>query len=327
MQIRLALGTLGATGKDRVGQQVTKAAGTATATERKDVRPDVARVNLMHAFDLPHGVADEAEVERHLATLDAWTELCRVETRRAMKDFKKDPAYYDHSEATFRMMCVVTVVQRDLGMRYNPDAVGNFDFSDSRDCFIHGLLDDRRRGTCVNIPVLYVAIGRRLGYPIHLQLAKGHVLAKWHQEHGETVNIEGTNLGLTTQPDSYYRGFPREIYDDEATDYLRPLSPDEERGLFMGTRGHCLEDNGRFDEALACYERAAQLQPKPYFYAGHAERLSQLLGRHRPGACDTAGILNIRNFRASTPNFITAYPPVAPAPANPATSAPEGASS
>jgi tetratricopeptide (TPR) repeat protein len=163
-----------------------------------------------------------------------------------------------------------------------PEAVGNYSFADARDCFIHGLLTGQRLGTCVTIPVLYVAIGRRLGYPVHLALAKGHVFARWQQDHGETVNIEATNLGLTTHPDSHYRAWPRPISDAEAADYLRPLTPDEERGLFLGTRGHCLEDNGRLDEALACYDRAAELQPRPYFFAGHALRVRARLGRQRP---------------------------------------------
>ncbi len=184
------------------------------------------------------------------------------------------------------MMSVVTVVQRDLGVRYNPDAVGNFDFSDARDCFIHGLLTGKRLGTCVTIPVLYVAIGRRLGYPVHLALAKGHVFARWqpHHDHGETVNIEATHLGLTTHPDCHYRAWPRPILDHEAADYLRPLSPREERGLFFGVRGHCHEDNGRYREALECYDWAGELQPRPHHYAGHAQRLRAKLGHPQPPA-------------------------------------------
>ena len=68
----------------------------------------------------------------------------------------------------------------------------------------------------------------------------------------------------------------------EATYYLRPLSPDEERAVFLGSRGHCLEDNARPDEALACYDHAAALQPRPYHYAGHARRLRLALGQPQP---------------------------------------------
>ena len=110
------------------------------AARRNDVRPDIARVNLELAVGLPHGVGGEAEVDACLATLDEWAALCAAETRRAKKDFKRDPGYYDHSRATFAMMCVVTVLQRDLGIRYNPDAIGTYSFADARESFLHGLL-------------------------------------------------------------------------------------------------------------------------------------------------------------------------------------------
>ena len=268
----------------RIGRNIVTHTTTPTrppipATWRSGDRPDIARVSLELAAGLPHG---DPDVPACLATLDEWTTLCAAETRRAKKDFKRDPGYYDHSRATFAMMCIVTVLQRDLGIRYNPDAVGSYSFADSRDSFLHGLLTGRRRGTCVNIPVLYVAVARRLGHPIHLALARGHVFARWHQEHGETLNIEGTGLGLTCHTDEHYRRWPRPMTDIEAGDYLHPLSPDEERAVFLGSRGHCLEDNNRADEALACYDHAAELQPRPYHYAGHARRLRLVLGRPQP---------------------------------------------
>ena len=234
--------------------------------------PDLARLNLEAAAGLPHG---DPDVDACLATLDEWADLCRAETRRAKNDFKRDPGYYDHSRATFCMMCIVTVVQRDLGVRYNPKAVGNYSFADARDCFVHGLLTGRRRGTCTNIPILYVTIGRRLGYPVHVALAKGHVFGRWDNGKGggEIINFDGTNLGMSSNDDEHYRKWPKPILDHEKDDYLRPLTPEEERGLFVGTRGHCFEDNGRFREALACYDRATELMPRPHFFAGHADRL------------------------------------------------------
>ncbi len=72
------------------------AASTSPAREQ-EVCPDIARVNLELAAGLPHG---DPDVDACLATLDEWAEFCRVETRRAKKDFKKDPGYYDHSRAT-----------------------------------------------------------------------------------------------------------------------------------------------------------------------------------------------------------------------------------
>ncbi len=46
-----------------------------------------------------------------------------------------------------------------------------------------------------HMPVLYVAIGRRLGYPLELVTTKGHVFACW-EDSNDRFNIEGTNEGL-----------------------------------------------------------------------------------------------------------------------------------
>ncbi len=45
------------------------------------------------------------------------------------------------------------------------------DWSDSRTRYIHSVLTGFG-GTCASLPVLYVAIGRRLGWPLYLVGAK-----------------------------------------------------------------------------------------------------------------------------------------------------------
>jgi hypothetical protein len=61
--------------------------------------------------------------------------------------FRQQPAEFEHSEGYFRMMMLVTVLQQDLGIHYNPDrarlplglpeASDKF-FANSQDVFIHG---------------------------------------------------------------------------------------------------------------------------------------------------------------------------------------------
>lgn len=43
--------------------------------------------------------------------------------------------------------------------------------------------------------MLYVAIGRRLGYPLKLVECKGHLFVRW-EDAKERFNIEGTSRGL-----------------------------------------------------------------------------------------------------------------------------------
>jgi hypothetical protein len=71
-------------------------------------------------------------------------------------------------------------------MRYNPtraeqskkgldsqEAEAAF-FTNSKDIFLFGLLDGDHYGTCASMPFLYVAIARRLGYPVNLAATQEH---------------------------------------------------------------------------------------------------------------------------------------------------------
>ena len=58
------------------------------------------------------------------------------------------------------------------------------------------------------MPILYIAIGRRLGYPLYLVQAREHFFgAGWEETGGERFNIEATTLGFTPRDDEHFRLF------------------------------------------------------------------------------------------------------------------------
>lgn len=59
------------------------------------------------------------------------------------------------------------------------------------------------RGTCSSLPPLYVAIGRRLGYPLKLVKSFAHLFARWDNGAGERFNIECTARQFVSHPDEY----------------------------------------------------------------------------------------------------------------------------
>lgn len=228
---------------------------------------DIAQINLLAATGLAG--AEQLDLEALQSLLDQWADRVKSETERHLYRFKQSPSRYQDSEAYFRMLMLIVVLQEDFGIAYNPARVHTPDYRDSRDLFIHGLLDrtgeaGEGRGTCVSMPVTYVAVGRRLGYPLKLVVTKGHVFARWDAgPSGERFNIEGTNRGLRTPNDDYYEQWPHELTEEEIADgwYLRSLEPNEELALFLQQRGHCLEDNGRFAGAHVAYALAHQVAP------------------------------------------------------------------
>ena len=112
--------------------------------------------------------------------------------------------------------------------------------------------------------MLHVAVGRRLGYPLKLVLAKGHVFGRWESPDGtERFNLEVTNQGLNCFLDEYYEEWPYPMTAEEAHAgrYLNSLTPAEELALFLQTRGHCLRSAGRFPEAREAYVQSQVLAP------------------------------------------------------------------
>lgn len=81
-----------------------------------------------------------------------------------------------------------------LGLEYIPEqrqskAVW---YTNPSDLFLNGLIDTKQ-GTCANMPVLHVAIARRLGWPVSLACVHSHFVSRF--DDGEVVyNIEPTTL-------------------------------------------------------------------------------------------------------------------------------------
>lgn len=224
---------------------------------------DIARLNLLAAEGLPG--AEDLHVDTALAELDRWVEHVRFETDRHLYKFRDAPGEYENSEAYFRMLMLIVAMQADLGVHYNPQRIDEPDFTNSKDLFIHGMIGDNNGGTCVSMPALYVAVGRRLSYPLHLVVTRGHVFARWDDSAtGERFNIEGTNRGLNTPDDEHYRNWPYALTEAETNGdwFLRSLTPSEAFALFLMQRGHCLEDTGKLRDAQVAYALAHRLAPK-----------------------------------------------------------------
>lgn len=221
---------------------------------------DIALVNLLCAKGLPG--AENLDVTRTLRTLDSWAARVKAETDRHEYRSRQNPAEFQNSEAYFKMIMLVTVLQQDLGVKYNPERANDPDFTDSRDLFIHGLLGEDRTGTCLSMPVLYIAVGRRLGYPLYLAQNRAHLYVKWEDEQ-EKLNIEATSQGIICRNDSYYATWPEPLTQSQLASgaYLRSLTAAEEFAVSLTARGHCLEDTGRLPEAHVAYALAHSTAP------------------------------------------------------------------
>lgn len=226
------------------------------------VRYDTAFVNLLCATSLPDTF--DLDIPKCLQTLSEWTSHVKAETDRNMHRFRRAPHQYQNSEAFYRVLIMITVLQQDFGVTYDRESAGKTKFESSSEGFLHGLLTGDHAGTCANMPVLYAAVGRKLGYPIYLVGSKGHLFCRWQDARsGERFNIEASGQGLCVFDDEYYYKWPREITQEEIHHgiFLRNLDPTEEIACFMATRGHCLIDKGHLLDAIIAYSHAHRLAP------------------------------------------------------------------
>ncbi len=227
---------------------------------------DIALVNLACAASLTKGI----DVSFCLRTLDEWTYRVKSYTERCFQHFQKKPWDYYNSEAYYRALTLVTVLQRDCGLRYNPAKTSPEVPFNVPDSFIFGAIQGDG-GTCATMPVIYVSIGRRLGYPLSLVVAKGkganHCFARWDDPLGARFNIEGTNRGLSCPCDDYYRtGLYENTPDLEKKGcFLRSQKPREELAGFLSERFHCLRDQCRTGEAVEAMAWASALVPENSF--------------------------------------------------------------
>ena len=247
-------------------------------------RVDVGRMNLICA----DAVADfgESELPRLLRRLDEWAEGARRAEMRYRKTYEREPMRYDNSYAKYRAVNLALTIKEDFRCRYQKEHIRSgamTDFSSPRffrnpdDVFVSGLLK-RRLGTCSSFPVLLVALGRRLGYPLYLKLPGGHMFCCW-DDGKERFNLETNGDAVDTPPDEHYLKEPcygmaaRSAQERTEERLMVKLTNAEALSVFLETAGYCAEANGNLPRALFFYRAALK-------YRSESAILHRLAGRH-----------------------------------------------
>lgn len=222
-------------------------------------------MNLISAYGLPG--TEGMDMRAMLATLDTWAKRIADHTLKSIRVFHKYRSDFG-TLARFRITAMLQALTREFGVRYNPDRIADpHVWTDPEDSFLHGVLGPRRTGTCSSLPVLLTALGRRMGYPLKLVLAPGHVFCRWDTP-GERFNIEYHERGLNSHPDEHYQEWPfpwpPELYERErkCPEYLVSLNPQQELALFATLRSHSLDVAGRRQEAVAAMKVAFRYWPR-----------------------------------------------------------------
>lgn len=220
---------------------------------------DPLEVDLAVARTIPG--SEGLDVGKYKRMADEWAEHIRSETVRHLHRFRENPGEYKDSLPYFKALVLATVIGQDYRVAYDTAAVA---FEDPGDLFVHGVLD-KRRGTCVSLPVLYLAMGHRLGYPIRAVTVARHVFCRWDDPvTGERLNIEAAGAGgLVDHPDEYYLSWPTKCDPEDVTQggMLKSLTMREFLALKLASSGDYYWHKGQRPEAQVAYAQAHRLFP------------------------------------------------------------------
>jgi hypothetical protein len=234
-------------------------------TDEQLSRLDIAVVNLACAAGLLG--SEKIDGERCIRTLDKLAGWVGRYTDHCLA--LRLPEETEFTEAQTRMRCLATVVWKGAGICYNPAKIPEDAPWHLADSFIHGAIYGEG-GTCATLPIIYTAVGRRLGYPLKLATAWGpkwnHLFCRWDDTTGERFNVEVGFTGTSFPSDDYYRRFGLDQEREEAGLFLKSLTPREELAGFMAERAHRWRDCGQLRESADAYAWAVALSPNNRFF-------------------------------------------------------------
>ncbi len=210
-------------------------------------KQDIARINLLCATDL-HG-SENLNVQQCLNILDEVAKQIEEATRKAISRYYQDPYFHkNYSLNQFKIMAMISYVQNKLGWIYNPDLAWppnektkrlllQKTGESSQNAYVHGLIEPPHKGTCSSFPVLWVSLGRRLGYPLYVVQVNTHGFARW-DDGKERFNFEAINGGASFPSDESYLMWPYPLtQEDLATGhYLKNHTIEEDFAYSLACR-------------------------------------------------------------------------------------------
>ena len=259
-------------------------------------------MNLVVAKGIPECAA--LDISAHARTVDEWARLVGAATRRA-EPHAHGEALYQHDPDLWRAGgMAIMLAGPAFGVRYTGDKLNP---ARPEQSFVHDVIDGRT-GTCASMPVLYMAMGFRLGWPIRGVVSKDHMWARWDdgvsvERGGKRFNLEAT----TATSDGQFGTFASTTDEEYAKDLRTPpiairsgsdmttLTARETLGVFLQERAGYWEAKGDWARAeadlllaTACFPKNRDIRAflltamsrtnRTYFAAPEIDQLAAIVG-------------------------------------------------
>ncbi len=159
------------------------------------------------------------------------------------------PAVADRRDPGRVVAALTRFVFEEEGFAYDP-APGD------TENYLPGRVLARRRGNCLGLTVVCLALAERLGLPLRAVYVPSHCFLRY-EDRGVRINIETAANGAAWDDARYAQLFGV----TEGRPYLGTLGTKETIGVYLKSLGAAWSRAGRDDEALALYRTASLYSP------------------------------------------------------------------
>jgi regulator of sirC expression with transglutaminase-like and TPR domain len=220
--------------------------GTAALVLAKEVYPDI-------------------DVEAYSAKIDKMATGARILTKG-----RTDPDY--------RIRALNTYLYKVEGMKYDlTDPLA----TKPENRYLNGILDTKN-GSCVTLPLLYLAVAQRLGYPMYPVVTPQHIFLRYVDPRLRMQNIEATGGGGYSSNEKYKSDFQISDKAIENGVYLKTMTYREflgeliaQNGIFWGQRGDVIKATSYLEVAVKLNPKGAEIYDnlgKGYTYLSRRTR-------------------------------------------------------
>lgn len=200
---------------------------------------DLALANWLIVADLPP--FEDMTREEYSTRIRRFTAHSRSVIQRA----KEDPDFAGPIETPEQLCYIFCCSIISLGIEYNEEfkkrGQGAMDvreqYRDANNIFLPGLCRTGK-GSCVTMPMLYLVIGQRFGFPVYMVTVGQHAFIRWDQPEYR-INIETTivdKVALTPDEDFYLENENLTREKLRGTNDLKNLNKYEVIALLLNTR-------------------------------------------------------------------------------------------
>jgi len=210
-------------------------------------------MNLIVARGIPG--LDHLDIGWYSSIVDSWAQRINAANLAAEPTSHDDPTYRVSREFWMAGGMAVMLAGPAFGTRYTTE---HLDAEHPEQQFVYGVID-QRMGTCASMPVLYMAIGYRLGWPIKAVVSGDHMWARWDDGRpgGQRFNLEATSVrssggvgSFGSMTDEQYAtdlGTPRAAI-ASGSDFTS-LTPRQTLGVFLQSRAGFWAARRQWDRA------------------------------------------------------------------------------